>query len=143
MITRFSFFVTVGLIAISCGSKERDSQTDNISGVYIREYSFKVIHPERGDTIGMRTIRDTIFIRQKDQGYEVSNNKWSLNDYDIDGWKNMEHAEDHSMPTFHVTFNLADGSLDSESMQHLFLDLERGQLYKDKNQEKPYQKFRK
>ena len=94
MITRFSFFVTVGLIAISCGSKERDTQTYNISGVYVREYSFKVIHPERGDTIGVRTIRDTIFIGQKNQYYEVSNRKWRLNDYDKEGWKSMEHDDD-------------------------------------------------
>jgi hypothetical protein len=141
MKTNMTLIVAVGLAISSC-SNGRDSDSNGINGAYAREYSFKVVNPETGSEIGMRTIRDTIFIRPVESGYEVSNSKWSLNDYDKDGWQSMEHDEDYSMPTFQATFNSVDGSLESGSMPHLFLDLERRQLYKDKGREKPYQKIR-
>lgn len=141
MITRFSFFVTVGLFAISCGSKKRDTQTDNISGVYVREYSFKVIHPERGDTIGVRTIRDTIFIGQRNQYYEVSNRKWKLNEYDKEGWKSMEHDDDRPTPIYKATFNNTDKTLVSEEGESILLGLS-GQLYRGMKRDKPYKKIK-
>ncbi len=133
-------FVTVGILVFACGKKVNPALQDEISGAYVREYSFKVVNPETGAEIGMRSIRDTIFIRPLEEKYEVSNNKWRLNDYDKEGWQSMEHAEDRSISTFQAIFNSIDRSLDSESMPHLFLDLEKEQLYKDKSRGKPYQK---
>lgn len=142
MKSKMSFIFAVGFAIFSCSNGRDSGSGDEISGAYVREYSFKVAHPETGNVIGMRTVRDTIFIRSKEISYEVSNNKWRLNDYDKEGWQNMEHAEDRSMLTFQTTFNSTDGLLNSESMPHLFLDLGRGQLYKDKSREKPYQRLK-
>ena len=142
MKTELTFFVAVGLIAISCGSKHQ-SQTDEISGTYVREYSFKVIHPERGDTIGFRTVRDTIFISQKDRGYEVSNNKWSSNDYDKEGWQNMEHLEDRPLSTYQANFNIVDSSLrGNEFTPTLYLNPNPKQLFKTKKPVNPYAKIK-
>lgn len=133
--------VVVGLVVFGCQSRKTKS-TDQISGAYAREYSFSVIHPETGLEVGMRTVRDTIFIRPVGDKFEISNHKWMKNDYDDEGWKSMDHAEDRPMPTFQAVFDSTDGSLNSELMPHLFLDLKRGQLYKDKRRVKPYQKLR-
>lgn len=137
-----TFIVAVGFAIFSCSNEKGSGSGDEISGVYVREYSFKVVHPENGNEIGMRSIRDTIFINQVENGYEVSNNKWMLNDYDKEGWRNMEHAEDRSMATFLSKFDSVNNTFDSESMPLLFLDLEKGQLYKDKSRKKLYQKLR-
>ena len=142
MKTKITIIVAVGFAIFSCSNGRDSGSGDKISGAYVREYSFKVVHPETGNEVGVRTIRDTIFIRQVENIYEVSNNKWRLNDYDKNGWKNMDHDDDRSMPTFKATFNSARVSLDSESMPHLFLDLGMEQLFKDKSREKPYQKLR-
>src|SRR5882672_12810833 len=99
------FIVIVGTLVFACGIRDNSRSHDEISGAYVREYSFKIINPETGAEIGMRTIRDTIFIRPVEERYEVSNSKWRLNDYDKEGWQNMEHAEDRSMPTSQATFN--------------------------------------
>jgi hypothetical protein len=61
------------LMILSCGSKNNHLEPDKISGTYVREYTFKVIHLESGDEIGMRTIRDTITIRsmKKTMKYQI------------------------------------------------------------------------
>jgi hypothetical protein len=131
MKTKSILGIALGLFAISCGSKDH-TQTDGVSGIYVREYSFKVIHAERGDTIGERTIRDTIFIHQKDQSYEVSNHKWSLNDYDNDGWREMEHAEDREIPTYMAIYKQEQNSLISveETTNILKVDIQNRQVFR-------------
>jgi hypothetical protein len=141
MITRVCFIVVVGSSMWSCGLKNQSKAEDKISGTYVKEYSIKITIPETGSEVGMRTIRDTIFIQRTEKGYEVSNSKWKLNDYDKEGWQNMKHSEDRSMPTFQVTFHSVDGSLRSPSMPDLFLDSSKGQLFNSKNRDRPYQKF--
>ena len=95
-----AFLITVGLTVLACGTKEHSKSADEISGTYVREHSFKVVNPETGAEIGMRMIRDTIFIEPIENGYEVSNRKWRLNDYDKDGWQSMEHSDDRPIFTF-------------------------------------------
>jgi hypothetical protein len=138
---RSFIIVTVAILFSTCGTNDQASQ-DEISGKYVREYSFKIVNPETSTEIGMRTIRDTVFIRPVGEKYEVSNRKWKLNDYDKEGWQNMEHTEDRSMPMYQAIFNSTDGTLDSESLPQLFLDLGKGELFKDQNRDKPYQKLR-
>lgn len=142
MKTNMMLIVTIGFAIFSCSSGSDSGSSDEISGAYAKEYSIKVVNPEDGTEIGMRTIRDTILIRPLGNGYEVSNNKWRLNDYDQAGWQSMEHAEDRSMPTFQAIFNSRDRSLVSESMPHLFLVLGKEELIKDKRRDKPYQKIK-
>ena len=139
MIIRFGFIVAVGIFLISCGSKENRSQAaDEISGTYVREYSFKVIHQETGNEVGMRTIRDTIFIRLMGQGYEVENRKWLLNDYDRGGWKDMLHTEDRPTPNFEATFNPIDSGLVAQSFPTLYWNHHHSLLSRGKRGENPY-----
>ncbi len=134
------FSLIVGLIALSCGSKNNHFESGEVSGSYVREYTFKVINPESGTEIGMRTIRDTIIIQPINKDYEVSNNRWGLNDYDKDGWRNMEHAADRPFPTYTATYEPETASLKAVGTtgSTIYLNLELGQLYWVKD--KPYKK---
>lgn len=121
---------------MSCGKKNSDTGTDNISGTYAREYSMRVTNPETGAEIGMRTIRDTIFIQPIDQKFEVSNRKWKLNDYDKDGWKNMDHDEDRPNPTALMTFDAKTATFTNDQFiaaNTLSLDITTHFLYPGNN----------
>jgi hypothetical protein len=133
--------LVVGSGIVACNSKGKNStDIEKISGAYAREYSFKVINPESGKEIGMRTVRDTIYIRENASDYEVSNNKWSLNDYDKDGWKDMRHTDDRPMPTFNANFDRSNNSLISELNSTLHFDKEKSKLFKDQNESASYLK---
>lgn len=142
MKNKIKIIVAVGFAIFSCGPGRNSEKRAEISGAYAREYSFKVKNLESGDEIGIGTVRDTIFIRALETGYKVSNNKWRLNDYDKEGWQDMTHADDRPIATFQTTFNSGNDLLNSEAMPDLALDLEKGQLFKDKNHEKPYRKVK-
>lgn len=134
--------VAVGFVILSCSNGKDSGSGDEISGVYSREYSFTVVNPETGSDVGIRTIRDTIFIRPAENGYELSNAKWKLNDYDAGGWQNMEHSDSRPMQTFTASFNDGNSSLTSESGQALFLDLENKKLFIDNKHENSYEKIK-
>lgn len=106
--------VAVGLAIGSCSRGRNTDSSDEISGAYFREYSFKVVNPETGAEIGMRTIRDTIFIKHSETDYEVSNGKWRLNDYDKEGWQSMRHSEDRPFTTYVASFDKSHHSLTSQ-----------------------------
>src|SRR5687767_11949329 len=93
------FACGLGLVACNPSENSRVSEND-ASGVYAREYSSEVTHPETGDRLGIRKIRDSIFVQAVDGGYEISNHKWRLNDYDQEGWVSMQHADDRPLPTY-------------------------------------------
>lgn len=137
---RLVVIVAVGIVVFACGSKDHSRSNDKISGTYVREYSFKVVNPETGNEIGFRTIRDTIFVNPKQDGYEVSNKKWRLNDYDKEGWQSMEHAEDRSMPTYIAAFAPSNSSLNAEHALPLYLDLIGGNLYQGKKGDAPFRR---
>jgi len=109
-----SLIVSVGLIIFTCTSKPDTKSSYGISGVYATEYSFKVVNLETGAEIGTRTIRDTIFVRAVQDGYEISNRKWRKNDYDTEGWQNMMHSEDRPMPTYLAIYVGKDGRLNPQ-----------------------------
>ncbi|HEU5292167.1 MAG TPA: hypothetical protein VFU05_16065 [Cyclobacteriaceae bacterium] len=132
--------VTVGFAICSCNPGRDSGTNDKITGSYTREYSVKVVHPETGNVVGMRTIRDTIFIRPTKNGYDVSNNRWMLNDYDRESWQSMEHSEDHPLRTYQATFDPTDNSLNAEFMMPLYLDQNKQKLYKDKEGNSAYER---
>lgn len=136
--------VTVGFAMASCGSREdRSDSNSEITGIYAKEYSFKVTNTNSGEEIGMSTVRDTIFIKPKETGYEISNNKWRLNDYDKEGWQNMEHSEDHPLRTYQATFDQTDNSLNAQFMAPLYIDREEQRLFKGKGKDAFYRKVQK
>src|SRR5258705_6410530 len=110
-----TLIVAVGFAICSCTRGQNTDSYDEISGAYAREYSFKVVNPETGAEIGMRTVRDTIFVQYIKTDCEVTNRKWRLNDYDIEGWQSMEHDEDRPMPMFLGRFNSIDSTMIFES----------------------------
>jgi hypothetical protein len=87
-----------GWFFTSCSSSESKSKEATVAGVYVREYSHEILNQLSGNKVGMRTIRDTLYIRETDTGYRVVNAKWRMNDYDEDGWQNMEHGESGPLP---------------------------------------------
>lgn len=104
MSIRFNFIAWLALIIFSCNKQRDANATDEISGAYVREYSFKVINPENGVELGIRLVRDTIFIKPRSDKFEVSNRKWAKNDYDIEGWRSMEHSNDRPFSSFQATY---------------------------------------
>lgn len=130
-------------VMVSCGTNgDKVGSTSDASGVYVREYTVDINNPETGNKIGMRQIRDSIFIERGENGYQVSNRKWRMNDYDQDGWVSMTHAEDRPLPTFFASYDDKSGALrpdNSGLTQPIFI--EKGRLFKDGNKEKAYQKI--
>jgi hypothetical protein len=138
--------ICAGALGIaSCSSKENKQDSDLAAGVYVREYSFDVTNPETGQKIGIRKVRDSIFVQPGGDGYQVSNSKWRMNDYDNEGWVSMAHADDRPLPTFLASYDAHTKSLNSNSSnvsQTIVLDAENAKLYKGKPDGKPYVKVR-
>ena len=57
-------------------------------------------------------------------------------DYDNEGWRIMEHADDRSLATYIGQFEERDNSLTANSAQTLFLG--KNCLFKDKSRQKAY-----
>lgn len=117
--------VIVGLGVSSCNSKEQKAKnSDEISGVYVREYSIKILNAESGKEVGVRTVRDSIFIKPFEDMFEISNHKWANNNYDHEGWRNMEHSDDRPKSSYLSTYNTIDKVLKTENQPALRVDLE-------------------
>lgn len=130
----------IGILISSCHSKRNQFSPDGLSGAYVREYTFEVVHSETGIKIGTRIIRDTIFIKRIDRTYEVSNRKWMFSNYDDEGWRDMQHAEDRPIPTYHAIFDKTNKALISEQMEPIRLG-SKGKFYLGMV-DKPYQKIK-
>src|SRR5687768_2905876 len=112
MTLKLILFFACGLGFVACNSSENSRGSgDKASGVYTREYSSEITHPETGTKLGIRKIRDSIFVRAVDGGYEISNHKWRLNDYDQEGWVSMQHADDRPLPTYIAAFDKQSNAL--------------------------------
>lgn len=140
----------VFIVAASCGilscTTNADSGRSNsdATGVYVREYAYEVSHPETGKKLGMRQVRDSIFVEQTDDGYQVSNRKWRMNDYDQEGWVSMAHSEDRPLPTFFALYDKQSKSLTPENTgyaQPVFIDHENGTLFRDSSRKAPYDRI--
>ncbi|MBS1681600.1 MAG: hypothetical protein OJF59_001843 [Cytophagales bacterium] len=127
---RFSLVVVFGLLSFSCSTpNDHSGLKDEISGTYVREYSFKVINQESGNEIGMRTIRDTIIVSPMDSEYKVTNIKWQLNHYDIQGWQNMKHSDNRPKPTFVGKLDLKSATIISKDGTELHWDSEKSVVF--------------
>lgn len=130
-------------VMVSCGTNgDKVGSTSDASGIYVREYAIEINNPESGKKIGMRQVRDSIFIERGENGYQVSNRKWRMNDYDQEGWVSMSHADDRPLPTFFASYDDKSGALRPDKsglMQPIFI--ERGRLFKDRDKEQAYQKI--
>jgi hypothetical protein len=130
------------MVIVSCSTNgDKVGSTSDASGIYVREYTVEINNPETGKKIGVRQVRDSIFVERGENGYQVSNRKWRMNDYDQEGWVSLAHAEDRPLPTFLASYDDQLGALTSENsggMQPIFI--ENGRLFKDGNKEVSYQK---
>jgi len=113
----------------SCTSNNDKNQDAGPSGVYVREYAFKVKNPETDRVIGMRTVRDTIFIKPIEGKYEISNHKWMMNDYDQDSWKSMEHADDRPSAIYLADFDQSQLIADGHNV--IYFDPEEKRIFSD------------
>jgi hypothetical protein len=131
-----------GLLIVSCNSGDKSELVnDAASGVYVREYSIEISNPNTGEKLGIRQVRDSIFIKQSDGGFEVSNRKWRMNDYDQEGWVSMAHADDRPMSTFVASYDQNTRKLDSKSPNvpyALFVD--GGKLFRNESRDIEYKK---
>ncbi|HEX5171928.1 MAG TPA: hypothetical protein VFW11_22265 [Cyclobacteriaceae bacterium] len=115
MMTRVAICFIGVAICYACGNAENAGEADSITGTYVREYSREIINQLDGNMVGMRTVRDTLYITSVENGYKVRNSKWSMNDYDDDGWQNMEHGESGPLPSFTAKYDKTSRTLTSET----------------------------
>jgi hypothetical protein len=114
MMRRVAGFLVGVSICYSCGNAERASGRDSIAGTYVREYSREILNQISGNKLGMRTVRDTLYITSAGDTYKIENRKWSMNDYDNVGWQDMRHSESGPMPSFNASYDEASKTLKSE-----------------------------
>lgn len=131
---------------VSCNSESNsDSASADASGVYVREYATEITNPNTGDKIGMRQIRDSIFVERQDNGYKITNRKWRMNDYDQDGWVSMAHADDRPLPTFLASYDETSSELlpKGKTVSHsIFVDQKNGKILRNKSKDIEYLKVR-
>lgn len=109
-------------ICWACGNPNKDGErADSISGTYVREFSREILSQSNGAKMGMRTVRDTLYVTFEGDGYKVRNTRWSMNDYDDDGWRDMEHAEGGPLASFTATYDEASRTLTSGSAPKLVI----------------------
>lgn len=114
MKTRVAWFFVGVSVCYACGNVEKANESDLITGIYVREYSKEILNQLSWDKVGMRTVRDTLFITSAGNGYKVENAKWSMNDYDNDGWENMKHGDSGPLPSFKASYDENSRTLSSE-----------------------------
>lgn len=112
----------------ACGSpKESVSEDQSISGTYVREFSREILNQASGNKMGMRMVRDTLYITPHEDGYRVENARWSMNDYDNEGWRDMEHAEGGPLASYTARYDGNSRTLQSDSAPELVV-VEGGRL---------------
>lgn len=133
----------VGL-AIGCVVSSESVPAERIIGIYTLESSFFVPESKRpiGDILRAAKVRDTIYITAKQSGFEVTNKKWRLNNYDMEGWQKLRPGSTGgAMYTYHATFDPTDSSLVADlpgMMPTLYLDIPGEELYKGRDRTKGY-----
>jgi hypothetical protein len=101
-----SLMILIFLFLIGCKSVEKEvASSEGVTGTYVHSYSAEVIDPTTGEVMGTRMVRDTIFIKESGDKFEVANRKWMDNDYDNDGWLIPESESDRGMPTYLAEFD--------------------------------------
>ncbi|WP_276370038.1 hypothetical protein [Chryseolinea sp. H1M3-3] len=106
MAFKIEYLVLAGLSLVSCNPRDNVSGMEkDLSGVYVNTYTANVINPETGVVIGARTVRDSLFIVEADDLYEISNRKWMFNDYDGNGWVASMAGETDALSTYVTKFD--------------------------------------
>jgi len=115
------------LICYACGNAESTSD-DPIAGTYVREYSREVTTQLTGKRVGLRTVRDTLYITEAGKQYKVVNAMWRMNHYDDDGWQNMEDARFGPFPAFIAIYDETSRTLNSRAAPDIMVS-EDGNLF--------------
>lgn len=116
-------FLSIGAFLSACSSGVSD---DEIIGAYVSRDTVLQRHIYSGDTIGHSVIADTVFVSRKEKGYQVSEHRWYLNDYDLKGWYRNYDGE---MKSHTVTFDKTDSTLNSELYSPIYFDLDKNELF--------------
>jgi hypothetical protein len=115
MTKRVVVFLVGVSICYACGNGESAGGGDSIAGTYVREYSREILNQLSGNKVGMRTVRDTLYITEGAGEYKIKNSKWSMNDYDDNGWQNMKHGESGPLSPFTAKYDQSSRSLTSSN----------------------------
>lgn len=139
----FLFFASCGEVKESKRDNNNSESNTEITGTYVLEGTYEVKNMSTGKVVGNETIRDTIFIKKKEKGYEVKNSKFKFNDYDQFGWRSIGGTR--KLPTFQATYDKSDTSLipiQNQFVSPIYLDLKNELLYKDSGKTQPYKKIK-
>jgi len=126
-----------------CASQGDSIPAEQIEGTYAAETSFNVTDVSSGNSLGTGKIRDTIFVKRKQDGFEIVNKKWRMNSFDMEGWKNLDQSTDKPMATYEAVYDPSDSTMNSDPlgfMPSLYLDLKTKKLFKGKDRSHGYVK---
>ena len=112
MVLKVSSLILLFSVAAGCKIIEKESAYSGlVTGTYVYTYTADVMEVGTGEVVGIRTVRDTIFIKEAGKKFEVSNRKWMDNDYDNVDWLQPESKADQAMPTYLVEFDTSEKKL--------------------------------
>lgn len=112
MILKVSSLILLFSVVAGCKIIEKESAySEAVAGTYVHTYTADVLEVETGEVMGIRTVRDTIFIKKAGKKFEVSNRKWMDNDYDNVDWVQPESKADQAMPTYLAEYDSTTGKL--------------------------------
>lgn len=122
-----------------CNNSKKDSLSGEITGVYVSERQGVETHAFSDKVLGNFFVRDTIFIMEITNGYEITNHRWRKTDYDTMGWRRVY---ENAIKTHTVTFDKTDSALRSEMSFYppIYVDLENKKLYRNSKRNNPYVK---
>ncbi len=130
---------SIATMLLGCDNKNKQPLSDEIAGTYAAERQGVQTHAFSDKVLGNFFIRDTIFIKQIENGYEITNHRWRNTDYDTMGWR---REYENAMKTHTVTFDKTDSALRSAMSFYapIYLDLENKRLYLSSKRTNPYNK---
>lgn len=115
------------LICFACSNAETAGD-DSVAGIYVREYSMKILTHGSGKEVSVRPIRDTLYITTAGKQFKVENKMWRLNDYDDNEWQNMRDAESGPFRPFITIYDQDTRTLNSRSAPDIVVS-EDGKLF--------------
>jgi hypothetical protein len=108
----FSYFHALIILgALSCA--DAPSRAKSFAGKYAREAHYPEIHMESGDTIGTMSFRDTIFIKDLNGQFHITNAVWKKIVYTIPSYADTNWVETRNTPAHLAEVNAETGLLNS------------------------------
>lgn len=133
-----AIIITTAFAIASC---EGNRKPPHVAGTYVRSFPVEQRNIQTGKTVGISQFRDTVYIVEKEQGFQVQQKKWRNNDYDNDGWQ-QQTAISGVRQSYQARFDETDNTLISENGVYspILVDMDGKQIFLNDKKDSPYKK---